>query len=102
MLVYSVFTLDVCQSAINVLGPLLGWTDEDVMYLDMLWSSQDVHHRVCHVLGLQAVEGRRDCCRPCWVSRVHRPDVGAHVANLLPPALEEAGHRKLGGCIKPG
>ena len=50
MLVYSVFTLDVCQSTLNVLRPLLGWTDEDVMYLDMLWSSQDVHHRVCHVL----------------------------------------------------
>ena len=86
------------------------------MYLNMLRRSKDVQHRVCHVLRLQAVERGTDGRRPRRVVRVHgglelgldearrdggHPDVGASVPHLLPPALKQAGHRKLGRCVKP-
>ena len=76
---------------------LLGWSDENVVYLHVRWGSEDELDGLRHVGRLQAGERCSDSGGPTRISRVHRrlelglhqpgrhrghPDVGAGIPHL--------------------
>ena len=87
------------------------------MYLHVRGAGYDVGDSAGDVLALQTLDTPLDSLRFLRIVRIHdrlelrlhqpgrdggHSDVGTEVPHLLPPTLQQPGHRELGGRVEPG